>query len=356
MKRLGGIWAELVAFENLYQSYRRARRGKGRRPDVAHFELNLEKNLWQLHEALSEGRYVPGAYRLFTIYDRKARTIAAAPFRDRVVHHALMRVVEIHLDRRFIHDCYACRVAKGVHAAVNRYQQWSRRYPYVLKLDVQAYFASMDHQILKAKLGRMIKDRNVMALFDTIIDASPAPSHVPLVFPGDDLLSLMERCVGIPIGNLTSQFFGNLYLNDLDHFIKETLGIKAYLRYVDDLFLLGDSKDELWQQRARIEAFLLDEHLRIHPNKVQLKPVSEGVEVLGYRVFPNHRRLRRDNGYRYRRRLRKLSKRYAQDLVGLDAVKSSIAAWIGHVCHADSLGLRRAILGEIRFKREPGRG
>ncbi len=356
MKRLGGLWSRVVSFQNLYQAYRRARRGKGRRPDVARFELDLEKHLWELHEELVEGRYVPGAYRLFTIYDRKARTIAAAPFRDRVAHHALMDVVEPELDRRFIHDCYACRAGKGVHRAVDRYQQWARRYAYALKLDVQGYFPSVDHDILKAKLRRLLKDREILTLFDTIIDASPPATREPPMFPGDDLVTLMERRVSLPIGNLTSQFFGNLYLNDLDHFIKEQLGVAAYLRYVDDLILLGDNKAELWRRRTAIEEFLEGERLCIHPKKVLLTPVSSGVEVLGYRVYPGHRRLRRDNGYRYRRRLRALGRGYALGDLELTDVTASVAAWIGHVQHADSYGLRRAVLGMVCFQRGSGRG
>lgn len=139
MKRLGGIWPRVVSFENLLLGYRKARRGKGRSPDVAHFALDLEKELPRLRRELEDGSYWPGVYRLFQIYERKPRTIAAAPFRDRVVHHAVMNLIEPTLDRTFIHDSYACRRGKGVHAAVDRYQGWARRHAYALKMDVTRY-------------------------------------------------------------------------------------------------------------------------------------------------------------------------------------------------------------------------
>jgi RNA-directed DNA polymerase len=230
MKRLGDTWERIVSFENLLAAYRKARRGKAHRPPVAEFSLRLESELLELKRALEEGTYRPGQYRLFTVYERKPRLIAAAPFRDRVVHHAVMNVIEPPLDRTFIPDSYACRLGKGVHKAVDRYQAWARRYCYVLKMDIERYFPSIDHAILKEKLYRRIKDRPTLALLERIIDGAP---HGPIsleYFPSDDLLAPLERRTGIPIGNLTSQFFANLYLDDLDHYIKQTLGCRAYLR------------------------------------------------------------------------------------------------------------------------------
>src|SRR5262245_40051321 len=142
MKRLGGIWSRQVSFENLLSAYRKARRGKQGRISVADFGLNLETELLTLQRELKAGEYRPGAYRLFTIHERKPRTIAAAPFRDRIVHHAVMNLIEPPLDRTFIEDCYACRRGKGVHAAVNRYQAWAQGFSYVLKMDIQQYFPS----------------------------------------------------------------------------------------------------------------------------------------------------------------------------------------------------------------------
>jgi len=237
MKRLGWVWDSVTAFDNLLLAYRKARRGKRGREEVARFACELEPELLRLQTELREGRYRPGQYRQFTIYERKPRLISAAPFRDRVVHHALMNIIEPPLDRRFIDDCYACRKGKGVHAAVNRYQAYAQRYAYVLKLDIRQYFPSIDHRLLKETLLRRIKDPDVLALLGAIIDGGPPASpEGDFLFPGDDLFTPLERRRGILIGNLTSQFFANLYLDDFDHWLKESLRTPAYLRYVDDLY------------------------------------------------------------------------------------------------------------------------
>jgi hypothetical protein len=266
-----------------------------------------------------------------------------------------MNRVEPALDKTFIRDSYACRQGRGVHAAVARYQGWAQRYAYVLKLDVSRYFPSIDHAILKAKLRRRIKDRDVLWLFDRIIDGAPEPTIAALAFSGDDLVDLMQRRCGLPIGNLTSQFLGNLYLDELDHNLKEVCGVRAYLRYVDDLALLDDDKGRLWELRDAIGAFLARERLLLHPKKQQIHRTGDGVDLLGYRIFPTHVRLRRNNGYRFRRRLRAKAVAYAQGRIELADVRTSVAAWIGHARHAQSIGLRTAVLDSVCFTRGTGR-
>ncbi|MEA3411592.1 MAG: reverse transcriptase/maturase family protein [Pseudomonadota bacterium] len=355
MKRLGGIWDSVVSFENLLLAYRKARRGKGDRAEVARFSLNLERELLSLQRQLKGGDYAPGDYRLFTIYERKPRQIAAAPFRDRVVHHAIMNRLEPPLDRRFIHDSYACRKGKGVHAAVARYQCWAKRYRYALKMDVARYFPSVDHELLKQKLRRRIKDRKVLALLDRIIDTSPRYGFPCEYFQGDDLLTPLERSSGIPIGNLTSQFFANLYLDDLDHHIKERLGQPAYLRYVDDTVVLGDDKRRLHDVRAAVEERLARDRLRLHPRKAQVSPTGDGLDLLGYRVFPYRRRLRNDNGHRFARKLRRYARGYAEGRLDWADIDPSVQSWIGHACHADTHGLRARIFSGVVFQRGSGR-
>lgn len=351
MKRLGNLWPHVTAFDNLLLAYRKARRGKQAQPDVAAFTFNLESELLGLQRELLTGSYRPGGYRLFTIYERKPRLIAAAPFRDRVVHHALMNVVEPPLDRRFIHDSYACRLGKGVHRAVDRYQSWAQRYRYALKLDVQRYFPSIDHAILKEKLRRCLKDQAVLALFDSIIDTSPPHSEpITVWWPGDDLLTPLERRAGIPIGNLTSQFLANFYLDDLDHDLKERLRLPAYLRYVDDLFILDDDKERLRDVRATVSEVLTRERLRLHPHKAQITPTRQGLEVLGYRVFPTHRRLRTGNAHRFARRLRSFARGYAAGRLQWDDFNPAVQSWIGHARHADTGGLRAKIFSATLFQ------
>jgi retron-type reverse transcriptase len=354
MKRLGRIWPQLVSFENLLIAYKKARLGKAGSPAVSLFALNLESNLLVLQSQLKRGVYRPGQYRLFTLYERKPRRIAAAPFCDRVVHHALMNVIEPPLDRRFIFDSYACRKGKSVHAAVNRYQGWSRKYPYVLKMDVRQYFASIDHELLKQKIRHVIKDKSVLSLMDLIIDTSPPAvrGEMPVYFPGDDLLTPITRRTGLPIGNLTSQFFANLYLNDLDHHIKQTLGVRAYLRYVDDLAALGRGKNRLHEVKSSVKEYLEKERLRLHPSKAHISHCSHGIDLFGYHVFPYRRRLRSDNGHRFTRRLRGWAKSYRRGRLDWADINPRVQSWIGHARHADSMGLRESIFSGTVFRRE----
>ena len=234
MKRYGNLWDEVVSHENLLRAYRNARRGKRGHRRVERFEFRRESELARLREELLAGTYLPGGYRTFMLYDTKARMISAAPFRDRIVHHALCNVLEPIFERSFIHDSYASRKGKGTHAALRRYQQFARQNAYVLKCDVRKFFPSIDHQILKDRIARKIKDEDVLALAGSIIDNSNEQVSVPGHFPGDDLFTQLDRRRGLPIGNQTSQFFGNVYLDALDHFIKEDLGCPGYIRYVDD--------------------------------------------------------------------------------------------------------------------------
>ena len=357
MKRLDELWPRLVAFDNLWLAWRKARRGKSRSAGAVAFELDLERNLLSLQRDLESGDYRPSAYRLFTIYERKPRLIAAAPFPDRVVHHAVMNVIEPPLDRRFITDTYACRKGKGVHLAVDRYQGWAQRYRYVLKLDVRRYFPSIDQAILKQVLRHHLRDERVLALLDLIIDTGPESAPAPPVyFPGDELLTPLERRCGIPIGNLTSQFFANLYLNDLDHGVKEVLRAPAYLRYVDDLVLLDDDKGRLLAGRDWIEDQLTTLRLQLHLDRGKVSQTREGLDLLGYHVFPHHRRLRNENGLRFRRRLRAFAQGYAEGRLDWADFDPSVQAWIGHACHADTLGLRESIFVAIYFRRERAKG
>jgi len=354
MTRISGIWEQLTSFQSLLRAYRTARRGKRGRPGVAEFGLNLEHELLTLQRALRAGTYQPGDYRLFTIYERKPRVIAAAPFRDRVVHHAVMQVIEPPLDRVFISDSYACRKGKGVHAAVDRYQAWAQTYRYVLKMDVRQYFPSIDHDLLKGKLRRWIKDARLSDLLDRIIDSAPQGTTDICYFTGDDLFTPVERRVGIPIGNLTSQFFANLYLDDLDHYIKQVLNVRPYLRYVDDMVVLDHDKARLAEMRESIRERLATDRLRLHPHKAQISPVADGLNLLGYVVYPGRRRLRSDNGHRFARKFRRMAAAYRAGRLEWATVVASTQSWIGHANHADTEGLRRAIFSQAVFTRGAG--
>lgn len=354
MKTYGHLFETICSFQNLLAAAARARKGKRLRPDVAAFHYELEPNLLRLREELLEGRYRPGAYRAFHIRDPKPRLISAAPYRDRVVHHALCRVIEPLFERSFIHDCYANRRGKGTHRALDRCTEYARRYRYVLKCDIQKYFPGIDHQILKGILARRIRCPRTLALLGVILDSSNPQELALCYFPGDGLFTPRERRRGLPIGNLTSQLFGNVYMDGFDHWMKEVEGCRAYIRFVDDFLVFGDDKAALAALLPRIQRRLDGLRLRLHPKKCQVAPVARGVEFLGWQVFPGRRRLRRATGVRMQRRLRELAESYGDGRVSLERVRASVMSCIGHLKHGDTAGLRRAMFGPVAFAARGG--
>lgn len=339
MKRIGNLYENIISFENLLFASQKARRGKRMKEGCATFEMNRGEELCLLRDELSAGTWQPGPYREFTIYERTPRKISAAPYRDRVVHHALCSVIEPIFERCFIHDSYACRTGKGTHAALDRFTQHARNARYILKSDIRKYFPSIDHEILKAKVRRKIKCQGTLRMIDLIIDGSNPQDEVIRHFPGDDLFTPLLRKRGIPIGNLTSQFFANLYLDALDHFVLEQLKPKGYIRYVDDISLFDDQKSRLWEMKSAIGCFLEHERLTLHPTKTFVQPVSEGTDHVGYRVFPDRRRMRKDVCYRFLRRVRHLKNNEER--------QASLASWLGHAKWADAGGLVRRVIQEV---------
>jgi len=349
MKRHGNLFDSIASFQNLLLAAERAYRGKRRRRIPADFQYHLERNLFQLEDELRSASYQPGPYRAFWIFDPKKRLISAAPYRDRVVHHALCRVIEPLFDRTFIADSFANRIGKGTHRALNRATEFCRRWPYVLKCDVEKFFPSVDHQVLIELVARKIKCSRTLGLVERIVSASNPQEPVMHYFPGDDLFTPHERRRGIPIGNLTSQFLANVMLNPLDHYLKEELRRPAYVRFADDFLLFGSDKRELADDLVAIRRFLTPYRLRLHPRKCVVLPVRVGVPFLGWRVFPDHRRLRRTTGVRFQRGLQELAAAYADGEVTLAQVKASIMSWIGHLKHGDTWGLRGRLLDATAF-------
>ncbi|MGB3292211.1 MAG: RNA-directed DNA polymerase [Phormidesmis sp.] len=242
MKRYGNLWPQIINFENLWWAARKAERGKRYRENVLDFNFNFEENLIQLQSELIAKTYQPGPYKTFKIIDPKPRIISAAPYRDRVVHHALCNIITPLFENGFIADSYANRVGFGTHRALAKFVELARSHRYVLQCDVRKYFPSIDHEILKALIRRKLKCQDTLWLIDTIIDGSNEQETVLQYFPGDIMLTPAMRRRGLPIGNLTSQFFANVYLNGFDHFVKEQLRVKCYIRYVDDFVLLSDDR------------------------------------------------------------------------------------------------------------------
>jgi retron-type reverse transcriptase len=344
MKRAGHLFERLVSFENLLAAAQAARRGKRFKSSTARFDYHLEQELLTLQDELRSQTYRPSPYHTFTIREPKTRLISAAPYRDRVVHHALCRVIEPIFERTFVKDSYACRVGKGTHLAVEEFQRHARRYPYVLKCDIAKYFPSIDHAILIGLVERKIKDPRVLWLVRTIVVASNEQEFVCRHFEGDDLFTPLTRRKGIPIGNLTSQFFANVYLNGFDHFVKEELRCRAYLRYCDDFVVFDDDKRALWTIYEAMGRYLASLRLTLHPRKCHVLPTRSGVDFLGYRVFPTHRRLRASTVKRCIRRLRGKARQWLRGTLPADRFQHSLASWEGLARHADTDGLRRAVL------------
>jgi RNA-directed DNA polymerase len=343
---------QVYAWDNLWLAWRKAAKGKRGRPAAAGFEYHLEDNLIAIQEQLAEKTYLPGAYASFHIHEPKRRLISAAPFRDRVVHHALCNVIEPAFERSFSADSYANRVGKGTHRALDRCQQFARRYGCVLQCDVRQFFPSIDHAILQAALGRKVRDPDVLWLIERIIASGTgvlSEEYEVVYFPGDDLLAA-ARPRGLPIGNLTSQFWANCYLSSFDHFVQKELRCPAYVRYVDDFLLFGDDKHQMWDWKEAIIKRLARFRLTIHEDSAEVRPVVEGIPFLGFIVFPGRRRLKRRKGITFHRRLRALAERYADGEVTLDQVTASVCGWINHVRYANTLGLREAVLGSVLFR------
>ncbi len=356
MKTYKHLYPQVWAFENLVTAFEQARRGKPKTPELCAFEYNLEANLFALQEELQTHTYRPGPYHHFYIHEPKKRKVSAAPFRDRVVHHALCNVIEPIFEARFIFDSYACRVGKGTHRALARCQEFLRQNPYAFQADIQKFFPSVDHQILLDILARRIKDAEVMDLIRLILASGEgvlADEYVMEWFRGDDLLSPLERPRGLPIGNLTSQFWANVYLNELDTFVKHTLRCRYYVRYVDDLIVFGHDKAELHRVREQIAGFLERLRLRLHPRKQRVYPVTTGVDFLGFISFPQRRKIRRDNVKRFMRRLRRFQRRYAAGEMTLGQIERSLQSWIAHSRYADSYRLRRKIIFSVVWERGP---
>ncbi len=340
MRRHRNLYSQIISFQNLLKAARLSERCKRFKNSTARFNFFLEKELWNLHDELANKTYKPGEYHHFLIFEPKKRIISAAPYRDRVVHHAIHNILEPIFDPVFIHDSYATRKGKGTHAAINRFQEFARKTKYTLKCDIRQYFPSIDHDILLSLIRKKIACNDTLWLIKKILTTDFACHPI----------SNQQR-TGIPIGNLTSQFFANIYLNGLDHFIKEGLGCRYYLRYMDDFMILHDDKDFLWLVKMEIQKYLQALHLELHENKCRIFRTRNGIPFLGLMVSPDWRRLKRANVIRFKQRLKRFQTLYGKGAIEWKRINQSVQSWIGHAKHANTTKLRGLILPEVVFKR-----
>ncbi|MBU0500730.1 MAG: RNA-dependent DNA polymerase [Gammaproteobacteria bacterium] len=342
-KRRADLFGDIARFSALHAAARRAVRGKRGKPGAAAFMANQERELLRLERQLTDGTWRPGRYVEIPIRDPKPRLVSAAPFRDRVVHHALCAVLAPIWERGFIDDSYANRAGFGTHRAIARYEQYRDRYRHVLRADIFRFFPAIDHAILKATFRRRIACENTLWLLDAIVDGSNPQEPVNLYFPGDDLFTPFERRRGLPIGNLTSQWFANLYLDGFDHFVKEVLRA-PYLRYVDDIALFHDDPAVLASWRERIETYLVGRRLKLHPVKSFIASTTEPATFLGFVLCGDgRRRLPEEAVRRFRNRLRGLRDRWRAGTVAASEVQQRLFSWIAHAEHADTRRLRHAL-------------
>lgn len=332
MKTHNGLFEQIITFDALHSAYMRARKGKRKSWPCRTFERDLEGNLIQLQNELIWGQYRIGGYRSFEVHEPKTRTITAlTEFRDRVVQHALMVVLEPLWEASFSAHSYACRLGKGAHAGADYAQGMMRACLrqhgklYALKADVRKYFPSVNHAALKRLVRRKISDRRVLTLLDNIIGSYSEPGT-----PG----------CGIPIGNLTSQLMANVYLDALDQHVKCRLGERWYCRYMDDFVVLHPCKQHLQALRLTLEAWLDRElHLQLN-HKTAVFPVAvrhgRGLDFLGYHLWPRKRRLRKASLKRFKRRVRRLQRQYAARTVGFTDIRQQLSSWLAHARHGDA--------------------
>lgn len=325
-KKIWKIYAKIGSFENLYLAAQKARKGKRYRADVLHFHLNLERELLKLREELLSKTYSAGLYRDFYIYEPKKRLISAAPYRDRVVHHALCNYMVPIFEPSFIDDSYANRSGKGTHMAILRYQAYCKQYKYVLKCDIRQFFPSIHHGVLLGLIGQRIGCPDTLALCE----------HIIATFNG-------ANGKGLPIGNLTSQFWANVYMNPLDHFVKDMQAM-PYLRYVDDFAIFSDDKIRLRQLKSEINEFLKAYHLELHPRKSHVHQSKEGLRFLGHRVFPEFRLLDKENIRRFKKRLKKRLKQLEAGEISQAQFDNGLQSWEAHAAFSNTYRLRKALL------------
>lgn len=347
--------SSLFSYRNIYQSYLDCRRNKRNSINALKFEINADKHVLELESKLNDHSYHPSRSILFAVRKPKMREIFAADFKDRVVHHLLVRHLEKIWEPIFIHDSYACRVGKGTHEAVSRLRSFQRKITcngniraYYLQLDIKDFFTSIDKEILFGALQKRMKDPHAEWLTKTIIFwdctrlyAARGDKGLLRNVPENKSLFGKDNKRGLPIGNLTSQFFANVYLNSLDQFVKHTLKAKYYLRYVDDFVILSQDKKELQDLRKKISDFVESTlKIKLHPKRHRLLPISSGIDFLGYIVRPQYVLVRR----RVLNNLKQKVREYRASPVKDEAkLLATLASYGGHFKWANTYRLKASL-------------
>ena len=322
MKRIGNLYTKIYDLDNLYLAYSKAKTGKSKSKGVIQFESDLDNNILQIQKELIEQTYITSEYNVFTIRDPKERTIYSLPFRDRVVQHAIMNIIESLWTSVFISQSYSSIKGKGIHGAwkhIRRDLKNRKQTQYCLKMDITKFYPSIDHHIMKQIIRKKIKDIKLLVLLDGIIDSAP----------------------GMPIGNYLSQFLANLYLSYFDHWLKEVKRVKYYYRYADDLIILGDSKQDLHLLRIDIQTYLSQNlKLKLKSNYQVFPIVSRGIDFIGYVFFHSHTMLRKRIKKNFCRCVAKLNRK----VMTAKDYRIKICSWLGWCKYCNSKNLIKTII------------
>lgn len=328
MKRTGHLMERIATLDNLYLAFKKARRGKLKKEEVKEFAEHLDRNIAQMRQELLDGTIAVGEYRYFKIRDPKERTISAAPFRERVLQHAVMNVCHDYFDRTLIDTTYATRKGKGLYAALDKAVEAATHYKYMVKLDYRKHFDSIDHQVLKRRLRRMFKDQALLALFDRIIDSY-----------------CVAEGKGLPIGNLTSQYFANLYLSDLDHRVKEEWKADVYIRYMDDILIAGNDREALKQCVGLMTDYSAKE-LKLTFKPPIFRKSADGQVFLGYRVLPYHCKLSGRSKKRFRSKLLRYDRLLAEGKWSECQYQEHILPLLSFALHSESKLFRASCMAK----------
>lgn len=320
MKRTGNLWGQIISYDNLLLAYKNARKGKRWQRNVKSFEKDVEGNLLKLQKQLKDKTFTTSEYKTKTIYEPKQRVIYILPFYpDRIVQHALLQIISPIWDKLFIHDSYACRVGKGMHQASKKIMKFISKYDYCLKCDISKFYPSINHTILLQIIEKKIKCKDTIWLLSDIINS----------FEGE---------TNTPIGNYTSQWFGNLYMNELDYYIKHTLKCRFYMRYCDDFIILNNDKKQLFCIKEKINDFI-NNNLKLKFSKWSIFNVNQGIDFLGYRHFRNKVLLRKSTAKRVQKRFKKLPILFNLNKITIEQFGSSIASTNGWIKWSNSHNL-----------------
>ncbi len=338
MKIYTNIFEEMISLERLFNSWKEFKRGKTKRKDVQFFERNLETNIFQLHRDLVSQTYQHGNYKEFFVHDPKIRHIRKAEVRDRLVHQSIYTTLVQIYEPKFVFHSFSCRKGKGTHKAINSLKKMILKVSknntkpcYVLKCDIRKFFDSVDHEILKKQLNKVVLDEKSQWLFSEIIESCV-------------LLSNNNRKRGLPIGNLTSQIFTNIYLNELDQFVKHQLRQKYYIRYADDFVILDQNKNLLTQLIPKIRTFL-DQNLKLqlHPQKMSIDKPIQGIDFLGYITFMHHRIIRTKTRKRMFKKMNIRFRKYYQRKINSKSMRQTLNSYLGVLSHSDNFELTQEI-------------